>query len=344
MRRPTLTGIATSLVGLALLVYLVRQVGLEPIAAGARQVGAGFLGIVALGGLRFVLRALAWRRCLDEPWRLGAGDALAATLAGDALGNLTPLSVLVSEPAKAAFVRPAVPLGPALSALVVENFLYSLSAAVVVALGLTALVLGVALVEPLRTTLAATLGVILGLLAAAGWTIGRRLAVLSRALRLLLGPRVGASRAVARLEAIEARAFEVYERRRARLPGVWLFEAGFHAAGVAEIALTLWLLSGRPPSLLTALVLESVNRVITVVFKVVPLRLGVDEAGTALVTHALGLGSATGVTIALVRKARVLVWVAAGLALLVRRGLSVRRVLEDRELQEAAGGADVRPV
>jgi len=71
----------------------------------------------------------------------------------------------------------------------------------------------------------------------------------------------------------------------------------------------------------------------------VPLRLGVDEAGTALVTRALGLGTATGVTLALVRKARVLVWVVCGLLLLVRRGLSVRRVLQDRELEQAAGGA-----
>ncbi len=339
MRRPTLTGLATSLLGLGLLAYLVRQVGLATIADGARQVGLGFLAIVALGGVRFLLRALAWRRCLDDPSRLGAREALAATLAGDALGNLTPLSVLVSEPAKAAFVRPGVPLGPALSALAVENFLYSLSAAAVVALGLAALLAGVALPEPLRTTIVVALGAVLGLLAAAGWTIGRRLAVASPAVRLLLGPRVRHARWLAQLESLEAKTFAVYERRRHRLPIVWLFEAGFHAAGVAEIYLTLWLLAGGPPPVLTAFVLESVNRVITIAFKVVPLRLGVDEAGTALVTRALGLGTAAGVTLALVRKARVLVWVAAGLLLLVRRGLTVRQVLEDRELQQAAGGA-----
>jgi hypothetical protein len=55
---------------------------------------------------------------------------------------------------------------------------------------------------------------------------------------------------------------------------------------------------------------------------VVPLKLGVDEAGAALVAHALGLGSAAGVTLALVRKARVLTWTLVGLGLLIRRGLS----------------------
>jgi hypothetical protein len=106
---------------------------------------------------------------------------------------------------------------------------------------------------------------------------------------------------------------------------------------VAEIYVTLQLLMGEAPSLLTAFLLESVNRVITVVFKVVPLRVGVDEAGTALFTRVLGLGTTVGVTLALVRKARVLVWVIVGLLLLVRRGLSVKRLMEDREIRAAVG-------
>ena len=57
------------------------------------------------------------------------------------------------------------------------------------------------------------------------------------------------------------------------------------------------------------------------VFKFVPLRLGVDEAGTAVFTQVLGLGSQTGVTLAIVRKARVLFWTGAGAVLLLREGL-----------------------
>jgi hypothetical protein len=95
-------------------------------------------------------------------------------------------------------------------------------------------------------------------------------------------------------------------------------EAAFHAFGVAEIYLTLWLLYGAPPPLLTAFILETTNRLITVVFKFVPLRLGVDEAGTARFTQVLGLGANTGVTLGIVRKARVLAWSFAGGLLLTR--------------------------
>ena len=91
----------------------------------ARSAGACVL-IVAFGGLRFLLRAAAWRLCLDPPHRLRLRDAFAAVICGDAIGNLTPLGPLVGEPAKAAFVRGRVALTPALTALAIENLLYTL--------------------------------------------------------------------------------------------------------------------------------------------------------------------------------------------------------------------------
>ena len=61
---------------------------------------------------------------------------------------------------------------------------------------------------------------------------------------------------------------------------------------------------------------------ITVAFKFVPFQLGVGEAGTGLVTQLLGLGAAPGVTVSIVRKARMAIWSLVGTALLVRRGLT----------------------
>ena len=68
------------------------------------------------------------------------------------------------------------------------------------------------------------------------------------------------------------------------------------------------------------------------VFRFVPLRVGVDEAGTALAAGVLALGAATGVTLAVVRKARVLCLSAAGVALMLRRGVTPR-ALADSSLQ-----------
>ena len=82
--------------------------------------------------------------------------------------------------------------------------------------------------------------------------------------------------------------------------------------------LILSVLSGGRTSLVDAFVLESTGRLITVVFKVVPFRIGVDEAGAALVASAIGVPVSHAVTLALVRKLRILVWNAVGLAVLAR--------------------------
>jgi len=75
---------------------------------------------------------------------------------------------------------------------------------------------------------------------------------------------------------------------------------------------------------LTAFLFETANRLITVVFKFVPLRLGVDEAGSAIFAPLIGLSPKTGIALAIIRKLRMLFWAIAGGILLVREGLSGR--------------------
>jgi hypothetical protein len=75
------------------------------------------------------------------------------------------------------------------------------------------------------------------------------------------------------------------------------------------------LVTGERIALVTAFVLEFINRAITIAFQFVPMWLGVDEAGTGAVASALQLGGAAGVGLALVRKARMMVWTGLGLGL-----------------------------
>src|SRR5690606_35887366 len=101
-----------------------------------------------------------------------------------------------------------------------------------------------------------------------------------------------------------------------RIAHVFLWEAAFHTAAVIEVFLILQLLPGaRRATLLDAFVLETAGRLIVVAFKFVPYRLGVDEAGSAMVARALALDPATGVALALVRRLRILFWNFNGLLL-----------------------------
>lgn len=319
MRRVSVSGILTALAGLALLVVVVTRVGVAEIAADVRQVGWGLLLIIAIGGLRFLLRALAWRLCLDGPDVLSIRDAFAAVVCGDTIGNLTPLGPLVGEPAKAAFVRKRVPLGPAVTALAIENVLYTLSAAAMIAAGMIVLLVEFELPEAIRGVgLVAIAGTAL-LFAIALILLWRQPAIVSRALGF--APRL--ARHADRVRALEVEIYSFASRHRRALPALAAAETGFHALGVAEAYLTLWLLSGAPPGLMTAFIVETTSRLITVVFKFVPLRLGVDEAATAFLTQQiLGIGARSGLSIAIVRKIRILFWAMTGGLILVREGLT----------------------
>ncbi|MDQ3063902.1 MAG: hypothetical protein M3R14_13735, partial [Acidobacteriota bacterium] len=65
---------------------------------------------------------------------------------------------------------------------------------------------------------------------------------------------------------------------------------------------------------------------ITIVFKLVPFLVGIDEAGAQFITETLALGAAVGVTLAIIRKGRILFWTAIGMILIVKRELSFREM------------------
>ena len=319
-RRSKLSGIVAAVLGLALFAWSVRQVGPEEVWTGLIQVGWGFTIIIALAGLRFAMRAVAWRICLEPPHVLPFATSFAAVLAGDALGNLTPLGLFASEATKAVYVRHRVPLATAVSGLTIENLIYTMTVAVVLVSGTLALLHNFRVSHNLELLFLVSVGVMLAMLVAAAFIVGRQIKVMTGLLdwlhRRSLAPHALAGR-LEKLRTLEDAVYGFHRQSPGRLFTVVALEGLYHAAGVAEVYATLaWIIA--PPTILVAFILETANRLTNVVFKFVPLRLGVDEAGSALFTTVLGYTSATGATLALVRKVRMLVWTAAGVFFLAR--------------------------
>lgn len=329
-------GIIFAALGLALFAYTVRKAGVSQIVDGIQRLGIAFLLVVAISAIRLVVRAVAWTKCLEAPHRLPFRDAFAARVMGDALGNIIPLaSMAVSEPSKAAFVRHRVPLMAGLSALAIENIFYSLSVVLFIFSGMTALLLTFPLPKALRYAAIATL-IALAVVAMIGYlVINKRWRFLSGAFVFLSNRTTGRSwieRATARTRTLEERIYGFYDRNRRHFLKIFALEICFHLAGILEIYTTLSFISETvAPTLFTAFILESVNRVINVVFKFVPLRTGIDEAGTGMLAKVLGFTTTIGVTLAIVRKARDIFWTSVGVALIVRRGLSLRAAADQGE-------------
>ena len=338
-------GIIFALLGLLLFAYFVRKAGVSEIIVGIKRLGFGFLLILAISAVRQTARSLAWTRCFESPHSLRFRDAFAARVMGDALGNIIPLaSVAVSEPSKAAFVTDRVPLMASLAALALENIFYSLSVVLLVFSGTAALLLSFSLPKPLRYASLGALALMLVIAPLGFFIIRRQLKFLSGPMSFLSG--LGVARAwltekgIPRGRSLEDRIYGFYSRNGNRLFSIFLLEVCFHLAGIAEIYVTLSFISFVPPTLLTAFILESVNRVINVVFKFVPLRTGIDEAGTGMLSKVLGFTTAIGVTLAIVRKSRDIFWTAVGMGLIVRRGFSLRKLegvgQDETALSEAA--------
>ena len=329
-------GLVFAFFGLLLFAYFVRKAGVAQITEGIKRLGFGFLLILAISAVRQVVRSLAWTKCFEAPYFIPFRDAFAARVMGDALGNIIPLaSVAVAEPSKAAFVADRVPLMAGLSALALENIFYGLSVALFVFSGTTALLLSFSLPKPLRYASIGALIAMIVIVPLGYLVIRRQLKFLSGPMGLLQARGVARGwmeKAIPRAQTLEDRIYGFYSRNRSRLLVIFLLEMCFHISGVLEIYTTLWFISSIAPTLLTAFILESVNRVINVVFKFVPLRTGVDEAGTGMLAKVLGFTTAIGVTLAIVRKGRDIFWSGVGVALIVRRGLSIRSLNQQTQV------------
>jgi hypothetical protein len=321
-------GIIFGLLGLALFAYFVSRAGVGDIVSRIQRLGAGFILILAVSSFRYVVRALAWMRCIERPHRLPFRDAFAARLMGDALGNIIPfISVAVSEPSKAVFVKDRVPLIVGLSALAIENIFYALSVALFIFFGTATLLLSFSLPKALRYASIGALVTTLVIIPLTYLLIRSQARFLSGTLAFLanrgLAPKF-IGRLVPRAQSLEERVYGFYAHSQRSFLSIFALDMCFHVAGVLEILITLWFISPVAPTLTQAFILESVNRIINVAFKFIPLRAGVDEGGTGQVSKVLGFARGIGETLAIVRKGRDIFWSAIGLLLIWKRGFSLR--------------------
>ncbi len=103
-RIPPIAVVAT-IAGVLLFIYTLQASGPSEILRQLRQIGAGFLVVLALSAVRMAVRAKAWSLCVEDTERFTFGQAFKAYVTGDAVGNVLPLGPLASEGTKALLIR-----------------------------------------------------------------------------------------------------------------------------------------------------------------------------------------------------------------------------------------------
>lgn len=308
--------ILVAIAGVALLVFTVQRVGgWSAVVDGIASVGWWFMVVVLLGAFRMACRTRAWMVCADDA-QLRFADALSAWIVGDAMGNLTPLGLLASEPTKILMVRSRISTITSVASVAIENAFYTVSVLAVLLAG-TWLFLQRADVPAGLEQISEIIVAAVAIIAVIGvWAVRTRPAVLSR-FAPLVQRMAGKTHAPAEaIREIEAQIYAVPQWPAGRIARVSMWEVMFHVAAVAEVWVVLRLLV-PDITIAEAFLLESAGRFVTVAFKFVPYRLGIDEMGSGAVATVLGLPPATGVTLALIRRLRIIVLNALSLVRLI---------------------------
>ena len=297
---------AAALAGAALFTYAIRNVGWANVLDGIKRVGWGLAPILALAGLRFVLRAAAWRLCVPANAQFTLGQAFAAFLSGDAVGNVTPLGLLASEPTKLFLVRHRLATREAVSSLAVDFVVYSMSAVTLIVVGATLLLLSVPLSLGLRE-------ILIGALLALCLVIAGAVRVLGGTWKEERGERPPWR---ARLASLRESVLAFSAGQPTRLWRIFGLDLLFQAVAVTEVFLTLRWLLPTPPTIQQAIMFSALDRAIIIAFKFIPFRLGIDELFSGGMATLFGWPNATGVALALIKKVRSIVWVGVGLMLI----------------------------
>ncbi len=310
-----------SIASLALFFYVLRRTGVSTILDGARELGAGFVVLVLLSGLRHALRTAAWHASIEPGVpRPGLISLFGLRLVGEALNGVTPAGPLFGEGTKVWAASNWMPVSSSASSVLIENLVYGLASGLFMLSGAI-----VALIVVSQHARFVSWIVIAGL-AACLLVFGAMLRVplMTRLLdRLPATSRV--KRFVepyeARIAAVEAEVQGFFRTRRAAFSGIFILEFLTNFTGVAEAYLILKVTTPHA-SLLTSYLVEVANRVVQLFFAFVPFGLGVEEGAAAGTLKALGYSVSEGVSLAILRRARAVVWSAVGLLVAARYWVS----------------------
>jgi len=220
-----------------------------------------------------------------------------------------------------ALLRKRVPLTYGVPALVVDNLLYNLSVVFFILSGATVMLFTYSLPSLVYYSLILIAAIAALGIAAAGLAAKRRIMLLTwiidRLAQLRLSPKVILKRRQ-HIYHLESKVYDFYKHHPGVFFGMIACNLLAHATSVVEVFVTLRML-GYAPHVAEAYIIESLTKVINFIFAFVPGTIGVYEGSTEVVLQTLGFAAATGVALALVRKAGTIFWTSIGLLILTWR-------------------------
>lgn len=330
--------------GLLTLIGLVWHIG--PARIHEAVVGLGPLALLVIllpSLLMYLLEAFGWRLALrSHADAVSFGRLFAIRTAGEVVNMTTPTAYVGGEPLKAFLLKPhGVPMIDGLASVIIAKTAMTIAQVLFILLGI-----GIAfgLIGSSGSaggssalTLAALVGVGLLLFGIALFVMVQRLGLFMGMLSALRWFRIRIPYLETRehkLQDLDRTILNFYARdRRAFLLSISVFFLGWLAEAL-EVYAILYYLGGPAVNPLTAIAIGALSVFIKGGTFFIPGSLGAQEGGNLLLLVVFGYTGLTGITFALVRRVRELVWIVIGLLCLAAIGGWKLRVPVD-EVKEA---------
>jgi hypothetical protein len=310
-----------ALIGAALFTWVVVHVGLPAILQQLKAVRLAFPILLALSVCRLLLQTSVWSAALKGTGISVAPERLIGIrLASQAMGYLTFLGAVLSEPLKIKLLR--TPIESSIKATFLDSGVYWFTSVLMAIIGcLCAASLAIHDAHHAWTALA------IALLIFALFLMARTKPILFGFVRVL-GRHCPSW--LAHGEAWE-RSIRNYRRQQPALVSrMFWIDVACQILTVSEVAVVLWSLR-LPIHLVIVLAIEGITRALKMLSGWIPARLGADEGGAMSAFLAAGLSPVSGLTLALTRRMRDLLWALIGLTWLAWRSSSVT---EHEQLKE----------
>jgi hypothetical protein len=290
--------------GLALFAFVASRIGREALVREMEAVGIGLPIIVGLSFARLGLQTRSWRIALAlDGIRSSTRELIFIRLASQGIGYLTVLGPVASEPMKIRLLRGY--QGSAAAATLVDTGVYWFSSGLVGIAG--CLAAGILFSHSQHSVIATSL---LGAAFAGSlYLIARPKPLLSPLVNVLGARSPGWLKKAEQME-VAIRHFA--SQHPSSIRHMLLLDLGCQMLLAADVVTIFWCL-GLPFNGGAVLALEAASRTIKMMTAWMPARIGADESGAAAAFVALGLPAASGLALALARRARDLLGVLVGL-------------------------------
>ena len=321
-------------VGLLTLALIVWHIGLGRIYDAAAQLGPVALLVLLIPSvIMYIVEAYGWKVTLgpsakDIPfWRV-----LAIRTAGEVVNMTTPAAYVGGEPLKAYLLKKHhVPIEEGLASVIIAKTTMTIAEVLFILLGIALAFWTVgADGSSGQTVVAALLSVGLLLFGTAAFVFVQRRGLFTWLLELLrkIGLKIAYLEArEEKLRSLDRTILEFYRHKRPVFySSTGLFFLGWMAEAL-EVYVIIYYLGG-PAMALSAISIGALSVFIKGGTFFIPGSLGAQDGGNVLLLTAFGYSDVTGITFALLRRFRELVWIGVGMVALAVVG---RRLSPPRE-------------